>query len=75
MKKTMFAIMLMAGASLGTFAQQSTGIDLKNLKVSILKVSMVICLWFFFAYVSSTILALPYTVWAAIRMASFLVRP
>lgn len=32
-------------------------IDLKNLKVSILKVSMVICLWFFFAYVSSTILA------------------
>ena len=32
-------------------------IDLKNLKVSILKVSMVICLWFFFAYVSNTILA------------------
>ena len=33
-------------------------IDLKNLKVSILKVSMVINLWFFFAYVASTILAL-----------------
>ena len=35
MKKTMFAIMLMAGASLGTFAQQSTGIDLKNLNQTV----------------------------------------
>ena len=32
-------------------------IDLENLNVSIVKVSMVICLWFFFSYVSSTILA------------------
>ncbi len=31
----MFAIMLMAGASLGTFAQQSTGIDLKNLNQTV----------------------------------------
>ena len=35
MKKTMLAIMLMAGASLGTFAQQSTGIDLKNLNQTV----------------------------------------
>ena len=32
-------------------------INMKNLRVSILKVSMVICLWFFFAYVSNTILS------------------
>ena len=32
-------------------------IHMVNLKVSILKVSMVICLWFFFSYVSSTILS------------------
>ncbi|MBO7140582.1 MAG: mechanosensitive ion channel family protein [Prevotella sp.] len=32
-------------------------IHMVNLKVSILKVSMVICLWFFFAYVSNTILS------------------
>ena len=32
-------------------------IDLENLNVSIVKVSMVICLWFFFSYVSSTILS------------------
>ena len=32
-------------------------IHLENLKVSILKLSMAVCLWFFFAYVSSTILA------------------
>ena len=31
-------------------------VDLKNLKVSILKVSMVVNLWFFFSYVASTIL-------------------
>ena len=31
----MLAIMLMAGASLGTFAQQSTGIDLKNLNQTV----------------------------------------
>ena len=33
-------------------------IDLENLKVSILKLSMVVNLWFLFAYVASTILAL-----------------
>ena len=33
-------------------------IDLKNLQVSILKLSMVINLWFLFSYVASTILAL-----------------
>ena len=32
-------------------------IDLKNLKVSILKLSMVICLWFFFRYIARTVLA------------------
>jgi small-conductance mechanosensitive channel len=32
-------------------------IDMENLKVSILKVSMVVNLWFLFSYVSSTILA------------------
>ncbi len=32
-------------------------IDLENLKVSILKLSVVVNLWFFFSYVSSTILA------------------
>ena len=33
-------------------------VNLRNLKVSILKLSMVTCLWFFFRYISSTILAL-----------------
>jgi small-conductance mechanosensitive channel len=33
-------------------------IDLKNLKVSILKLSMVVNMWFLFAYASSTILSL-----------------
>ena len=32
-------------------------IHMVNLKVSILKLSMVVCLWFFFSYASSTILA------------------
>ncbi len=32
-------------------------IDMENLKVSILKISMVVNAWFFFSYVSSTILA------------------
>ena len=33
-------------------------IDLKNLQVSILKLSVVICLWFLFRYIANTILAL-----------------
>jgi small-conductance mechanosensitive channel len=33
-------------------------IDLENLKVSILKLSMVVSLWFLFSYISSTILSL-----------------
>ena len=33
-------------------------IDLKNLKVSIVKLSMVVCLWFLFVYITRTILAL-----------------
>ncbi len=33
-------------------------IDLENLKVSILKLSVVICLWFLFRYIANTILAL-----------------
>ncbi len=37
---------------------KSNFIDLKNLQVSILKLSMVINLWFLFAYVANTILAL-----------------
>jgi len=37
---------------------KSNFIDLENLKVSILKLSMVINLWFLFSYVASTILAL-----------------
>ena len=32
-------------------------VDLKNLKISITKLSMVICLWFLFAYITRTILA------------------
>lgn len=32
-------------------------IELKNLKVSILKLSMVICLWFLFRYIARTVLA------------------
>ena len=33
-------------------------LDFKNLKVSILSLSMVVCLWFFFAYVNRTLLKL-----------------
>ena len=33
-------------------------VNLENLKVSIIKLSIVICLWFLFAYISSTILSL-----------------
>jgi len=33
-------------------------IDLENLKISILKLSIVICLWFLFRYIANTILAL-----------------
>ena len=33
-------------------------IDMENLKVSILKLTMVICLWFFFRYIVNTVLAL-----------------
>ncbi|MBP5339219.1 MAG: mechanosensitive ion channel [Prevotella sp.] len=33
-------------------------INLENLQVSIVKLSVVVCLWFFFAYISSTVLAL-----------------
>ena len=32
-------------------------IDLENLKVSIVKLSVVVCLWFLFAYISSTVLS------------------
>lgn len=33
-------------------------INLENLKVSILKLSVVVCLWFFFRYIANTVLAL-----------------
>ena len=35
MKKTMFTIMLMASASLGSYAQTGTGIDLANLNQTV----------------------------------------